>query len=91
MRLEAFLAISGIIRRELVFGGADLDRNKYSAIAHRHHTFYNPMNPDKINTVIDLLSLTSEGNVLDIGSGKGEILLRIIEKYGCHEIGRAHV
>jgi cyclopropane fatty-acyl-phospholipid synthase-like methyltransferase len=58
-----------------------LDRNKFSAIAHQNHSFYNPVNPAKIDKIIELLSLKDNDKVIDIGAGKGEILLRIIEKY----------
>ncbi|MDM5225085.1 class I SAM-dependent methyltransferase [Cytobacillus sp. NJ13] len=58
-----------------------MDRNRYSAIAHQNHTFYNPINPTKIDKVIELLSLKENDKVIDIGAGKGEILLRIIERY----------
>lgn len=59
-----------------------MDRNKFSAIAHKNHSFYNPINPTKIDKVIELLSLTENDKIIDIGAGKGEILLRIIEKHG---------
>ncbi|MBD8028651.1 class I SAM-dependent methyltransferase [Ureibacillus sp. Re31] len=58
-----------------------MDRNRFSAIAHQNHTFYNPINPTKIDKVIELLELTGNDKVIDIGAGKGEILLRIIERY----------
>lgn len=58
-----------------------MNRNRYSAIAHQNHTFYNPINPTKIDKVIELLALKANDKVIDIGAGKGEILLRIIEKY----------
>jgi ubiquinone/menaquinone biosynthesis C-methylase UbiE len=58
-----------------------MDRNRYSAIAHQSHTFYNPINPSKIDKVIELLALKDNDKVIDIGAGKGEILLRIIERY----------
>jgi len=58
-----------------------LDRNKFSAIAHRDHAFYNPLSEEKINRVINFLSLNPSDNVIDIGAGKGEFLLRVIEKY----------
>jgi len=61
-----------------------LDRNKFSAIAHKNHSFNNPISPSKLNKVIELLSLTANDKVIDIGAGKGELLLRISEKYSSH-------
>ncbi|MFY4775771.1 SAM-dependent methyltransferase [Metabacillus sp. RGM 3146] len=58
-----------------------MDKNKYSAIAHQHHSIFNPLPASKIDKIIKLLSLHASDNVIDIGSGKGEILLRIIERY----------
>jgi ubiquinone/menaquinone biosynthesis C-methylase UbiE len=58
-----------------------MDRNRYSAIAHQSHTFYNPVNSSKIDKVIELLDLKDNDKVIDIGAGKGEILFRIIERY----------
>lgn len=58
-----------------------MDRNKFSAIAHRNHSYYNPVSLTKINKVIELLSLAANDKIIDIGAGKGEILLQIIEKY----------
>lgn len=63
------------------FGGGIMDKNKFSAIAHQNHTFYNPINEKKIDKVIELLALKDNDKVIDIGAGKGEILLRIIERY----------
>lgn len=61
-----------------------MDKNKFSAIAHKNHSLYNPISESKLNKVMELLSLTSNDKVIDIGAGKGEFLLRISEKYSSH-------
>ncbi|WP_310883704.1 SAM-dependent methyltransferase [Priestia megaterium] len=59
-----------------------MDRNKYSSIAHREHLFSNPISEIKINRIIDFLQLEPHAKVLDIGAGKCELLIRLVEKYG---------
>ncbi|MCD7034246.1 class I SAM-dependent methyltransferase [Metabacillus sp. GX 13764] len=59
-----------------------MDRNKFSAIAHKDHLFYNPISQDKWKRVIELLSLKKDDRILDIGAGRGEMLLKILERYG---------
>lgn len=61
-----------------------MEKNKYSAIAHQHHDFYNPISSEKLDKVISLLSLQESDEVIEIGSGKGEFLLRVMEKYNAH-------
>lgn len=58
-----------------------MDRNKYSAIAHRDHVFSNPINSAKINKIINLIPLKPRNKVIDIGAGTCELPIRLIEKY----------
>ncbi|MEH7134617.1 methyltransferase domain-containing protein [Priestia megaterium] len=58
-----------------------MDRNKFSAIAHSEHLFSNPISETKINRIIDFLQLEPHAKVLDIGAGKCELLIRLVEKY----------
>ena len=58
-----------------------MDRNRFSAIAHRNHAFSNPINEAKIMKMIDMVLLKSEDKVIDIGAGKCELLIRLVEKY----------
>lgn len=58
-----------------------MDRNRFSAIAHRNHAFNNPINEAKIMKMIDMVLLKSEDKVIDIGAGKCELLIRLVEKY----------
>ncbi|MFC0524804.1 SAM-dependent methyltransferase [Pontibacillus salicampi] len=59
-----------------------MDQTKFSTIAHKQHQFYNPIRADKVDQIIDLLNLNEASRVLDVGAGKGEILFRLIHKYG---------
>jgi cyclopropane fatty-acyl-phospholipid synthase-like methyltransferase len=58
-----------------------MDRNKFSSIAHSKHLFSNPISETKINRIIDFLQLEPHAKVLDIGAGKCELLIRLVEKY----------
>jgi precorrin-6B methylase 2 len=58
-----------------------LDRNKFSAIAHRHHEFGNPISKEKLMKMIELVALKPQDKVIDIGAGKCELLIRLVENY----------
>ncbi|MEK1832050.1 class I SAM-dependent methyltransferase [Priestia megaterium] len=62
-------------------GVQSMDRNKFSSIAHSKHLFSNPISETKINRIIDFLQLEPHARVLDIGAGKCELLIRLVEKY----------
>ena len=59
-----------------------MDRWKYYAITHRDHVLCNPLGTAKLDELIALLELPRGARVLDIGSGKGELLVRLAERYG---------
>ncbi|WP_312474049.1 methyltransferase domain-containing protein [Neobacillus sp.] len=58
-----------------------MDRNKFSAIAHRDHTFYNPISEEKLMKMIGIVSPKPQDKVIDIGAGKCELLIRLVENY----------
>jgi len=58
-----------------------MDRNKFSAIAHRDHVFSNPINEAKLMRTFQFLNLQEGDRVLDIGAGKGELLIRVAEQF----------
>ncbi|MEJ2278228.1 MAG: methyltransferase domain-containing protein, partial [Candidatus Lokiarchaeota archaeon] len=45
------------------------------------------MSVEKLNELINLLALNSGSKVLEIATGKGEFLIRLIEKYNVSAIG----
>jgi len=59
-----------------------LNRQKFSAIAHRDHDYCNPVSAAKIERLLDLLPLDENSRVLDLGCGRAELSLRIIERFG---------
>ena len=59
-----------------------MDHRKFSAIAHRDHDYCNPISAAKIERLLDLLPLDETSRVLDLGCGRAELSLRIIERFG---------
>jgi len=64
-----------------------LNRNKLLAIAHRNHTFSNPISELKMMKMIEKVPLKSQDKVIDIGSGKCELLIRLVENYNVAATG----
>ncbi len=64
-----------------------MDRWSYFDITHRDHDIMNPMSSGKLNEMIGLLRLPEGAKVLDIGCGKAEPLVRIVERYAISGIG----
>jgi SAM-dependent methyltransferase len=63
---------------------------KFYDITHRDHVVCNPTSLEKVERIVALLDLPDEPRVLDIACGKGELLLRVGERYGGTEGGRFH-
>ena len=61
-----------------------MNPQKFSAIAHRDHDYCNPISAAKIERLLDLLPLDESSRVLDLGCGRAELALRIIERFGSH-------
>ncbi len=59
-----------------------MNHEKFSNIAHRDHDYCNPISTAKIEQVLDLLPLDGASRVLDLGCGRAELALRIIERFG---------
>src|SRR4051794_25387521 len=58
-----------------------MDRNKFSAIAHRNHAFANPISEIKLMKMIGMTAPEATDQVIDIGAGKCELLIRLVENY----------
>ena len=64
-----------------------MDLWKYYDVTHKEHLVCNPTSVEKLNELIDLLALKSGSKVLEIATGKGEFLIRLVEKYNVSAIG----
>ena len=49
--------------------------------------YHNPVTPETVEAVIDILPLEHRDRVLDVGCGRGELLIRIAERTGASGIG----
>lgn len=58
-----------------------------SLIAHGDLPFHNPIRPEAMDALIDLLALEPADRSLDVGCGRGELLLRIAERTGAGGLG----
>jgi SAM-dependent methyltransferase len=64
-----------------------VDRWKYYEITHRDHLVCNPTSVEKLDELVRLVDLRADARVLDIACGKAELLVRLIERYGCVGVG----
>jgi SAM-dependent methyltransferase len=64
-----------------------MDKWKYYDITHRHHVLCNPTSEEKFERFCQLLNLPKDTRILDIACGKGEVLVRLAEKYGISGVG----
>lgn len=67
-----------------------LNLHKYVAVAHADHDYCNPLSAPKYERLLDLVPLDEGSRVLDLGCGRGELALRIIERFGSTVIAIDH-
>lgn len=64
-----------------------MDIWKYYAITHAEHVHCNPMQAARLDHLIQLLRLSPGSRVLDMASGKAELLTRLAETYAVAGVG----
>jgi SAM-dependent methyltransferase len=64
-----------------------IDIWKFYSVTHSHHVVCNPTSIAKVDELIGLLRLSPGVAVLDIACGKGEMLIRLAERYGVSGVG----
>ena len=64
-----------------------MDMWKYYGITHADHVVCNPTSSERLDECIELLELGPDAVVWEGGSGKGEFLIRLVERYGVHGTG----
>ncbi len=67
--------------------GWKMDRWKYFDVTHKRHLVCNPMSVAKLDELIEVMALDPGANVLDIACGLGEMLTRLVERYGVSGVG----
>jgi len=64
-----------------------MDLWKYFDTTHREHVLCNPTNVEKIDEFITMLRMKPGAKVLEIATGEGEFIIRLVERYEIEGIG----
>jgi len=64
-----------------------MDPLKFTTVAHGDHLYLNPFGAEKMEQVIGVLGLAPPARVFEAGCGKGELLVRLVERYRCSAVG----
>jgi SAM-dependent methyltransferase len=63
-----------------------MDTWKYFAITHADHVVCNPASSERLDELVGLLDLDPGARVWEAACGKGELLVRLAERYGIHGV-----
>jgi SAM-dependent methyltransferase len=63
------------------------DQLRFTTIAHRDHVFLSPLSGPKVDQVLSMLELRHGARVLDVGCGKGEMLVRLAGRRSARGVG----
>lgn len=64
-----------------------MDAWKFYSVREKLHTYCNPLNKERLETLLHLLRLKPNSTALDIACGKGEFLVRLTELYHVTGVG----
>lgn len=64
-----------------------MDPVRFSTIAHRAHRLCNPVDPAVLDRVLDSLALGAGARALDVGCGKGAVLVDLAARHGVTGVG----
>ena len=64
-----------------------MEPQKFTTIAHQDHRFCCPVSAAKAAELVEALELRASDRVIDVGCGKAEWLIRLVERYDVHAIG----
>ncbi|MGH0032548.1 MAG: SAM-dependent methyltransferase [Myxococcota bacterium] len=64
-----------------------MDFFKFFDVGHRDHHVCNPTSEAALDALVEILALDADARVLDVGCGKAEPLLRIVQRHGCRGVG----
>jgi len=62
-------------------------RERITAITHGDRPFHNPLEPARVDGVLERLELPPGAHALDVGCGQGELLIRLAERHGATGLG----
>lgn len=64
-----------------------MDPFKFTRIAHKNHRICNPIGSGSLDQLFATLELRPRARVLDLGCGKGEMLIRLVERFQVRGVG----
>ena len=64
-----------------------MDPVRFTTIAHRDHVFCSPLFGAKVDRVLGMLAIAPGDRVLEVGCGKGEVLVRLLERLRVSAMG----
>jgi SAM-dependent methyltransferase len=64
-----------------------LDQQKFTTIAHGDHRYYSPLSVAKAAALVALFRLQPSDRVLDIGCGRAQLLIEILQAHPCQGVG----
>lgn len=64
-----------------------MDRTTFTTIAHRDHRLCVPLASSRADRLLASLDLAPGARVLDVGCGKGELLVRLAERHAARGLG----
>jgi len=62
------------------------DRFEFTTVAHRDHRICNPLSDEAVDRALALVELAAGDAVLDVGCGKGEMLIRLAERSAARSV-----
>ncbi len=68
-------------------GDTVLDRGLLTLVGHGDLRFWNPVSPEIMDGLFAQLPVPTGGLLLDVGCGRGELLLRLLERNNCRGLG----
>jgi ubiquinone/menaquinone biosynthesis C-methylase UbiE len=64
-----------------------LRRGQFTSIAHSRHVYCSPLSDDKVGDALSTMSFAAPPKMFDLGCGKGEMLIRALERFGGEGLG----
>jgi SAM-dependent methyltransferase len=64
-----------------------MDRFRFTTLAHASHDFCNPISAATLDRFVESLALAPGARVLDVGCGKGELLIRVAARWNARGVG----